>query len=295
MTKKQLNLDDMIAFIETSPYIQFKSVVKHYSQKQNTDFSATLSQLTASNLAQRLETLAINSTCPECNSDSVVKNGKQNHVQQFKCKGCDKRFTRFTGTILEKTRWHWDLWVKVLEMVINHYPIHDMMNVLVNDYCCTGIDYKTVWFWRMKLIHALAEMPMPQLTGVVQVDETFIRESQKGSRQLVSTISKNAYKKPRYGRQPSQYGMMGSAFATVITAVDSRGYCVCKVASLGKVSPELFFDLFDKHFDNISYLCSDANSIYEDYCKLRNTPHYVRPSIYIKMIEDHGYVIQATE
>lgn len=88
---------------------------------------------------------------------------------------------------------------------------------------------------------------------------------------------------------------MGSEFATVITAVDSRGYCVCKVASLGKVSPELFFDLFDEHFDNISYLCSDANSIYEDYCKLRNTPHYVRPSNYIKMIGEHGYVIQATE
>lgn len=88
---------------------------------------------------------------------------------------------------------------------------------------------------------------------------------------------------------------MGSEFATVITAVDSRGYCVCKVASLGKVSPELFFDLFDEHFDNISYLCSDANSIYEDYCKLRNTPHYVRPSNYVKMIGDHGYVIQATE
>ncbi len=179
-------------------------------------------------------------------------------------------------------------------MVINHHPIHDMMNVLVNDYGCAGIDYKTVWFWRIKLIHALAEMPIPQLTGVVQVDETFIRKSQKGSRQLVSTISKNTYRKPRYGRQPSQYGVMGSEFATVNTAVDSKGYCVCKVASLGKVSPELFFDLFDEHFDNISYLCSDANSIYEDYCKL-SPPHYVRPSNYIKMIGDHGYVIQATE
>ncbi|MCW6659349.1 hypothetical protein NHG25_02530 [Aerococcaceae bacterium NML191292] len=62
----------------------------------------------------------------------------------------------------------------------------------------------------MKLIHALSEMPMPQLTGVVQVDETFIRESQKGSRQLVSTISKNTNQKPRYDRQPSQYGIMGN-------------------------------------------------------------------------------------
>lgn len=54
-----------------------------------------------------------------------------------------------------------------------------MMNVLEKDYSCEGINYKTVWLWRMKFIHALAEMPIPIVTGVVQVDETFIRESQK--------------------------------------------------------------------------------------------------------------------
>ena len=61
---------------------------------------------------------------------------------------------------------------------------------------------------------------------------------------------------------------MGAEFATVVTAIDNRSYCVCKVASLGKLSPDLFFDLFDEHFDNIAYLCSDANSVYEDYCQL---------------------------
>lgn len=295
MAKKQMNLSEVIAFVENLPYAQFKSVVEHYSQKQNSDFSATLSQITTSNFEQRLEQLNINGTCPECDSNCVVKNGKRNHIQQFKFKDCGKRFTRFTGTILEKTRWHWDIWIKVLEMTINSYPIQDMINVLESDYGCTGINYKTVWFWRLKLIHALAEMPMPKLTGVVQVDETFVRESQKGSRALTSTIGKNAYRKPRYGRQPSQYGVMGSEFANVITAVDSRGFCVCKVAGLGKVSSEQFFGLFDEHFDNISYLCSDANSIYEDYCQLRNTPHYVRPSNYLKIIGNRGYIIQATE
>ena len=98
----------------------------------------------------------------------------KNNIQQFKCKEFNRRFTRFTDTILEKTRWHWDIWIKVLEMTINSYSIHDMINVLTKDYGCKGINYKTVWLWRMKLIHTLAEMPMPKLTGVVQVDETFI-------------------------------------------------------------------------------------------------------------------------
>lgn len=88
---------------------------------------------------------------------------------------------------------------------------------------------------------------------------------------------------------------MGAEFATVVTAIDNRGYCVCKVASLGKLSPELFFDLFDEHFDNIAYLCSDGNSAYEDYCQLRNPPHYVRSSNFLKVIGNYDYIIQATE
>lgn len=88
---------------------------------------------------------------------------------------------------------------------------------------------------------------------------------------------------------------MGAEFATVVIAVDNIGYCVCKVSSLGKLSPDLFFDLFYEHFDSVAVLCSDANSIYEDYCQLRNTPHYVRPSNFLKIIGNHGYIIQATD
>lgn len=137
----------------------------------------------------------------------------------------------------------------------------------------------------MKLIHALASMPMPKLTGIIQVDEIFIRESQKGSRNLVSTINKAETRNPHYGRRPSKLGIMRPEFATVVTAIDNRGYCVCKVSSLGKLTNELFVDLFESHFVNPAYLCSDANSIYENYCNLKNIPHYERPSNYLSIIE----------
>ncbi|HFU4501493.1 TPA: hypothetical protein ACGPA6_001129 [Streptococcus suis] len=126
MARKQLNLEDVMNL----PYAQLKGVVEHYSQKQSGDFSNTLNQLVESNFEQHFEKLEINTTCPSCPSEEVSKNGKRYNIQQFKYKDCHMRFT---DTILWKTRWHWDIWVKVLEMVINHYPIHHMMNVLVND------------------------------------------------------------------------------------------------------------------------------------------------------------------
>lgn len=61
---------------------------------------------------------------------------------------------------------------------------------------------KTLWLWRLKLIHSIATLPQPTLTGNIQIDETFIRESQKGSRKLTSYI-KGEERKARYGLQPS--------------------------------------------------------------------------------------------
>ncbi|WP_418884576.1 transposase, partial [Blautia hydrogenotrophica] len=125
------------------------------------------------------------------------------------CKSCSVQFTVFSGTILERTRCHWDIWIKVLEMIINSYSLPDMINVLEKEYGCAEINYKTVWLWRMELPHALASLLMPKLTGIIQVDETFIRESQKSSRNPISMINKSGKRNIRYGRRPPKLGVMG--------------------------------------------------------------------------------------
>ena len=38
------------------------------------------------------------------------------------------------------------------------------------------INEKTVWLWRMKLIHAIPNLPQPKLTSNIQIDETFKRK-----------------------------------------------------------------------------------------------------------------------
>lgn len=49
MAKKNLILDDVMAYIEKLPFTQFKSVVEHCSNTQDSDFSDTLNKLTVSN------------------------------------------------------------------------------------------------------------------------------------------------------------------------------------------------------------------------------------------------------
>lgn len=252
-------------------------------------FDTQMELMVTNSLESKLNELNVNCQCPKCKSSIIVKNGKRpNGIQEYKCKDCKTKFTKFTNTILEKTRWHWDIWVKVLEMTINNYSLEKMQNVLEKDYNCIDINIKTIWLWRLKLIHAIASLPQPKLTGNIQIDETFIRESQKGSRNLVSYI-KDEDRIARYGYKPSKYGIMGSEFATITTAIDNRGYSVCFVSSLGRLTSELFVDLFDEYLESPSYICTDSNSIYNKYCEINNIPHYIKPSNYDKILNEYDY------
>ena len=128
-------------FILRNCHLLNSKVLQNITQTtQDSDFSAPLNKPTISNFEQRLERLEINSSYPTCSSHNIVKNDHKNNIQQFRRKECNRRLTRFTDTILEKTRWHRDIQIKVLEMTINIYFIHDMINVLTNDNGCEGIN-----------------------------------------------------------------------------------------------------------------------------------------------------------
>lgn len=289
MAKTKLTKENLSEILNNLSYTEFKGLVEEYSDHTKSNFDKEMRKLITLNHQLRLEKLGINSVCPVCNSANVVKNGKRSTgVQKYKCKDCDHEYSLFSGTILEKTRWHWDIWIKVLETLLNNISIQNTVNILKKDYGCDEIDPKTVWLWRLKLMHAIAVAPMPKLTGIIQVDETFVRESQKGSRNLTSPL-KGEIRMPRYGCLPSKLGIMGPEFATITTAIDNRGYCVCKVSSLGKLTIEQFVGLFEAHFENPSYLCSDGNSTYEEYSGLFNIPHYIRPSTYEDILKKYGY------
>ena len=283
------NFNDISNFINSLSFVDFEKIVKKYSITNNVNFNKQMENMVTLSLESKLNKLHINSTCPNCNSNLKVKNGKRsNGIQEYKCKECNTKFTAFTGTILEKTKWHYEIWLKVLEMTINNYSIERIVNVLEKDYNCTNINPKTIWQWRLKLVHAIAELPMPKLKGVIQIDETFVRESQKGSRELVSYIN-GEKRTPRYGKAPSKYGITGAEFATITTAIDNRGYSVCMVSGLGRLSDDIFYDLFNDYLDNPIFICTDANKVYSKYSGMFNILHYIKPSNYNDVLKKNEY------
>jgi len=130
MAKKELDFNEVLTYLEKFPYNRFKEVVYHYASHTKTNFESELEDMVTLNFQQRLEKLQVNSSCTKCNSGNVVKNGKKKRIQRYKCNDCNSRFTLFTGTVLEKTKWHWDIWIAVLNMTINSFSLKKMENVL---------------------------------------------------------------------------------------------------------------------------------------------------------------------
>lgn len=66
------------------------------------------------------------------------------------------------------------------------------------------------------------------MSGIIQVDETFFRENQKGTRtdlgkELINVIPHVIEKRiPRRGIHPSRLGVMSSEYVCVVCAVDKR-------------------------------------------------------------------------
>lgn len=260
MNKKPINKKEVLDYLYSLPIEDFTKIVKDYDKQHKTKLNEEVDKLYASEMEQRLFNVGVNSTCPHCHS------------------------------ALENTKFTWKAWVRIVEMTINDYSISRMVNVLEKDFGYVGIEDITIHLARHKILNAISLIPQPKLTGIIQIDETFFREAQKAAKELINYIPSVAeYRKPRYGVQPSLLGIMGSEFANVPVAVSSTGHIVAKVACMGRLSIEIFTDLFHDHIDNPAYICTDANPIYKRYCKLFGIPHYIRPSNYLDIIKEAGY------
>lgn len=284
---RRLSTKSVQNHINSLPMPDIYEILDNYSVANHVNSNILKRYISEKDIQTHLIESNINTECPCCNSTNIVKNGKRNGIMRFKCKKCGKQFTLFSGTILEKTKFSWDVWVAIVHMVLNKYPVRKMQKNLIETYNLKGLDYKTVFLCKHKIIHAMAAMPMPKLSGIIQVDETFFRESQKGSRHLVSTIGET--RKARKGHRPSKYGVMGNEFANVVCLLDSNGNIVSKVIGLGKLTVETFTSEFWKYIDKPMFMCSDGNHVYKQYCSLEDIPLFVLPSNRYHVLQKNDY------
>jgi transposase-like protein len=113
--------------------------------------------------------------CPRCGIQAIWKLGK-NDGFKYKCRSCKYKFTETSGTIFEKTRTPISKWI----CAIGLFKIGISANQLKDE---IQVTYKAAWQILTKIRKAIKRDPLTdQLSGHIEVDETYFGGRQKGKR-----------------------------------------------------------------------------------------------------------------
>jgi transposase-like protein len=123
-----------------------------------------------------IEAAAAGRPCPHCAGSHVHRCGFASGLQRFRCLGCRRTFNALTGTALARLRKR-ERWLPYLQCVLESRTVRNAAQVV-------GVHRTTSFRWRHRFIPGAACDRPAMLTAIVEADETYRLESQKGSRSM---------------------------------------------------------------------------------------------------------------
>ena len=119
--------------------------------------------------------------CIHCGTSALVRWGStRTGLQRLRCKACGRTFSAASGTVVARVRLPEKLQQVLADMLA---PVPSSCRGLA---ARLRIDKMTVWRWRAGILKALGGIGARRLGGIVEADETYMRESRKGSREWVN-------------------------------------------------------------------------------------------------------------
>ena len=225
--------------------------------------------------------------CPHCGSKEKSRNGKNSSgITRYKCKACGKGYAPTTNTIFDGTNYTVDEAISILHCVLTEQSIPFTSEKLKKN--GEPLNYNSVWLMYHKFLRIIAQFPNEHLSGAIQIDEKFFRETQKGSHSLVSLLDPKENRNARKNAEASKCGIFGPEFVNVLCAVDDKDHYWAKCVRMGPLQLEDLEAITDFH--NIAYICSDNLSVYSEWCDNHGYQHYVEPSTYKKERKARGYI-----
>ena len=123
-----------------------------------------------------IEQAARGRPCPHCHCARSHRCGEASGLQRFRCLGCRRSYNALTGTPLARLRKK-EHWLTYLQCVLDSRTVRQAAAI-------TGVHRTTSFRWRHRFVPGAARNRPRQLLAIVEADETYRLESQKGSRRL---------------------------------------------------------------------------------------------------------------
>ena len=235
--------------MKVAEFKEFQKGLEHLTDSQLNYLEQLFSENNRSQqITQELEQRLVEKPeCPHCHSHVINRHGKMpGNIQRYRCKNCLKTFNARTGTPLARLHFK-ERWMDYIQCMIEGKTLR------VSASAC-HIDVKTAFRWRHRLLELPATLKAQVLEGIVEMDETAFRYSEKGNK----TLSRPGRKR---GSLANKAGRSKEDWVPVLTARDRGKHTiesVLKDTSFIQIDREL-----QGKIEPDSILCSDGLRSYQ--------------------------------
>jgi transposase-like protein len=219
----------------------FRAIKQDLFPKPKADISKMVGEIRETRFSKRL-------ACVHCGSMSVKHNGKYRSRQRYLCKDCGKSFNDMTGSPLSGTRYP-HKWLKYFEMMIEGYILPKISKAL-------DIHISTAFYWRHKILNAIRSLAHSTLKGIVESDETYFLENEKGKKFI-------AHRKARKRGGVAKKRDISQEQICVVVAHDRNGQILSQMAGRGRITAMEIDGVLGKHIDTTAWLCTDTATNYK--------------------------------
>lgn len=200
------------------------------------------------------EKLGKRKRCPRCASVAVKGHGAYRGRHRYICLACSKTFNDLTDTPLSGIYAPEKMRALASQMASGGVSLRKSADKL-------GIDLKTAFVWRHKILQGYAVAPARKLNGIAEADETFFLCSEKGDK----TVCRRRKARARGGKA-STSGISHEQ-VPVIVGCDRHGELIIGVAGRGRISLKDIEEVLGDRVDADVTLCTDSHTSFKAFAK----------------------------
>jgi transposase-like protein len=196
--------------------------------------------------------------CPRCEGQTFYRHGFANGLQRYRCRSCGVTFNGLTGTPLARLRLK-NRWLAYCDC------LRDPACTVHSAAAKVGVHPNTSFRWRHRFLR-WTKLDRPRtLAGVAEADETFLLESQKGSKHLK--------RKPRRHGGVARKRGISDELVNIVVARDRGGQTIDFLAGRGALTAKALHTHLLPKLERDIILMSDANGAYAKFARQAQLRH----------------------
>jgi len=204
-----------------------------------------------------IEAAAAGRPCPRCGSARKHRCGFATGLQRFRCLACRCTFNALTGTPLARLRKR-ECWLPYLQCILESRTVRAAAQAV-------GVHRTTSFRWRHRFIPGATRARPVRLGAVVEADETYRLESQKGSRNLTRGPRKRGGVAGRRG--------ITDELDCLLVARDRNGLTLDFHTGRGQVTAAQLHDCLRPVLPSDVLLISDSAAAYASFAAAAGITH----------------------